>query len=105
MSNVSVIVILILFTIIIIMSAFDCFASADDAIIAEFDSDITRLGDRQHEIEVNISQIRVEMTLLQARIDEYDHMISWVKWAVGIAAALGSAIGVVIYEQRKHRRA
>lgn len=104
MSNITVIFILILFTLIMFMSAFDCFGSGDDAIIAEFDSDIARLGDRQHEIEVNITQIRVQMTLLQARVDELYAIIGVAKWAAGIVALLGSTIGVTWYERRKHRR-
>lgn len=103
MSNITVIFILILFALIMFISAFDCFGSEDDAIHAEFDSDIGRLGDRQHEIEVSIAQMRVEMTLLQARIDELYAIIGVAKWAVGIAALLGSTIGVTWYERRKHR--
>lgn len=79
--------------------------SIDDEsfVVQELDSDIARLGNRQHDIEMNIAQIRVDMTLLQARVDELYAIIGVAKWAAGIAALLGSTIGVTWYERRKHR--
>ena len=93
----------VIWILILTLVAIFAFGVENDAILTEFDSDIARLGDRQHEIELTIADMRVEITTLQSRIDGLYAIIDWAKWGLMFFGVAGVPFGLHLHQRHKNR--
>ena len=94
----------VIWTAILTLVAIFAFGVENDAILTEFDSDIARLGDRQHEIELAIAEMRVQITALQSRIDGLYGIIDAAKWAMMFVGVAGVPLGLHLHQRHRHRQ-